>query len=186
MAKKTTGLGGLADRYAAALFDLADAEKALDAVAADLDSISRLIAESSDLRRVIHSPAIARADQMRAIGAIAEKAEMNELTKRFLGVLARNNRLFMAEAVIRAYQALLAARRGEVTAEVTAADSLSDVQMGAVTEALRKALGANVTVDMKIDPGIVGGLVVRVGSRMVDGSLRSKLQRLQLAMKGIG
>jgi F-type H+-transporting ATPase subunit delta len=184
VASEGTGVSGLADRYAAALFDLADERKALDRVAEDLRTLRGLIAESADLRRLIRSPILSRADQGRAIAAVAEHVGLATLTRNFLGLVARNRRLFAVPAMIGAFLARLAARRGEVTAEVTTAHELTPAQLAAVGEQLRKAMGSKVAVEVKIDPALLGGLVVKVGSRMVDASLRSKLHRLQLAMKG--
>ncbi len=177
---------GLAGRYAAALFELADADKALDAVADDLAVFGRMVETSDDLRRLVRSPVISRAEQEKAVLAIAEKAGMNKLTQNFVGVIAQNRRLFALPNIIGAYHAILASRRGETTAEVVSAKELSDAQMGALSDALKQAVGNKVTVDAKVDPGLLGGLIVKVGSRMVDSSLRTKLQQLHLAMKGVG
>jgi F-type H+-transporting ATPase subunit delta len=181
-----TGASGLAGRYATALFELASEQKALDAVANDLKALRQMTAESADLARLIASPVIAREDQAKAITALAERAEFHALTRNIMGVLAMNRRLFTLSGVIDGYLGLLAQSRGEVTADVTSAAPLSETQISAVAEALRQALGSKVMVNTKVDKRLLGGLVVRVGSRMVDSSLRTKLQKLQLAMKGIG
>ena len=185
MASEATGVSGLSERYAKALFDLADEQKALDAVATDLRALRGIIAESADFRRLIRSPVLSRTEQGNAIAAVAAQAGFSPLTRNFLGVAARNRRLFVLPGVIAAYLKELAARRGEITAEVTAARPLTPMQAEAVNEQLRKAVGGKVAVDLRIDPSLIGGLVVRVGSRMVDASLKSKLARLQLAMKGV-
>lgn len=185
MASEATGVSGLADRYAAALFDLADEQKALDAVAADLQTLRAMLRESADLRRLIRSPVLSRADQGKAVLAIAEQAAVSQLTRNFLGLLAQNRRLFALLEMIGSFLARLAARRGEVTAQVVAAQPLSEQQREAVNEQLRRAVGRKVAVDIQVDPSLLGGLVIKVGSRMVDASLRSKLHRLQLAMKGV-
>ncbi len=177
---------GLAGRYAAAIYELAEADKALDAVADDLAVFGKMIDTSDDLRRLIRSPVISRDEQEKAVLAIADKAGMNKLTRNFIGVIASNRRLFALPDMITAYQALLASRRGEATAEVVSAKELTDAQMGALNDALKKAVGTKVSVDAKVDPGLLGGLIVKVGSRMVDSSLRTKLQQLHLAMKGVG
>lgn len=184
MASKTAGVTGLAERYAAALFDLADERKALDAVAYDLTQLRHMIDDSSDLRRMIRSPVLQRDEQAKAIGAVAERAGLKDLTRNFLGLLARNRRLFALPEMIRGFLAILAARRGEVTAEVISAQELSPAQRKAVDERLRKAVGGKVAVDLRVDPSLLGGLVIKVGSRMVDASLKNKLARLALAMKG--
>jgi F-type H+-transporting ATPase subunit delta len=179
-------MSDLAGRYASALLDLADEQKALDQVADDLKALRSLIAESEDLRRLLDSPVFSREEQRKAMTALMEKVETGELTRRFVLVVADNHRLFALPAMIEAYLSELAQRRGEITAEVTAARNLSDAQQAALLEALRTAVGSKVQLDLKVNPALIGGLVVKVGSRMIDSSLRSKLQRLQLAMKGVG
>lgn len=186
MAARGTGPGGLAARYAAALFDLADEKKQLDQVAADLSSLKSAIAGSDDLRRLIRSPVLGRAEQARAMQAVLEAAGASDLVRRFVGLVAQNRRLFVLSAMIDAYLSQLAERRGEMTAEVVSARPLSDAQRDAVAETLRKAFGGKVAVDARVDRSLIGGLVVKVGSRLIDSSLRTKLQRLQLAMKGVG
>lgn len=183
MTAKSTGLAG---RYAAALFDLATAEKALDVVAEDLQTLGAMIAQSDDLRRLLRSPVISRKDQAKALLSLIDKAGMNKLTRNFAGVLAENRRLFAMTDMIAAYLALLASHRGETTAEVVSAKELTAAQLAALSDALKQAVGNNVTVDATVDPGLLGGLIVKIGSRMVDSSLRTKLQQLRLAMKGIG
>jgi F-type H+-transporting ATPase subunit delta len=185
VAAQTSEQGGLATRYAAALFELADSRKALDVVAADLASLQKMIGESVDLRRLMNSPVLGRDAQTRAIGAIAKAAGFNDLTQKFVGLVAQNRRLFTLPAMIKAFLKLLADRRGETTAEVTAARALTAEQQASVAEAIRRAVGSKVSIDVKVDPGLLGGLVVRVGSRMIDSSLKTKLQKLQLAMKGV-
>ncbi len=183
MASQTTGLAG---RYASALYDLADEHKVLDAVADDLRGLLVLLGESADLKRLVRSPVIGRSEQMKAMTAMMEKAGANPLTTKFVGAVADNRRLFALADMIKAYLAELANRRGEVTAEVTSAVVLGDAEIEQVTEQLRAAVGQKVAVNVSVDPSLIGGLIVRVGSRMVDSSLRTKLQRLQLAMKGAG
>jgi F-type H+-transporting ATPase subunit delta len=185
VAGQAKGVSGLADRYAAALFDLADERKALDAVAGDLASLRAMVRDSADLRRLIRSPVLSRDEQGKGISALADKAQISPLTRNFLGLLAQNRRLFALPEMIESYLRRLAERRGEVTAHVVTAQALSPQQSEAINEQLRKAVGRKVAVDVEIDPTLLGGLVVRVGSRMVDASLRSKLNRLQLAMKGV-
>ncbi len=180
-----TGVSGLAERYAAALFDLADERRALDEVAADLSQLRAMLAASGDFSRLIRSPVLSRDVQARAIGALAESAEFSSLVRDFLAVVARNRRLFAIPAMITAFLANLAARRGEVSAQVTAARPLSEAQLAALNEQLRRSIGSRVSVDVRVDPELIGGMIVKVGSRMVDGSVKSKLQRLQLAMKSI-
>lgn len=186
MASEATGLGGIAERYATALYELAEADKQLDIVAGDLGDIKAMINGSADLRRLIRSPLIDRDKQAEAIAAVLAKSGVSDLTRRFVGVVTANRRLFALPQVIDGFLALLAARRGEVTAQVTSANKLDPRHVEALTETLRRVIGGKITVDLKVDPNILGGLVVRVGSRMFDSSLRTKLQRMQLAMKGIG
>ena len=186
MAAQDTGTAGLAARYAAALFDLADESKQFDAVAADLRAIRVMIAESPDLRRLVRSPVLTRAEQGRAIAAVLEKAGVTDLVRRFVGLVAENRRLFALNDMITAYLGELARRRGEMTASVISAAPLSDAQTAALTDALRRAVGGKVSVETHTDASLIGGLIVQVGSRMVDSSLKSKLQRLKLAMKGVG
>lgn len=186
MTSEPVGANGLAGRYASALFDLADDAKELDRVADDLKRLGAMIRDSSDLDRLIRSPVIAREDQKRALAALMEKAGTGALTRKFVGLVAQNRRLFALPGMIAAYQAKLAERRGETTAEIVSAKALTAPQLDALAESLKKALGTKVAVDARIDVGLLGGLVVKVGSRMVDSSLRTKLQHLRLAMKGVG
>jgi F-type H+-transporting ATPase subunit delta len=144
-----------------------------------------LIDESADLKRLIRSPVLSRADQGKAIAALAEKAGFQALVRNILGLLAKNRRLFVLPDVIEAYLTELAVRRGEVTAEVISAQPLNDAQKQSLDERLRRAVGGKVAIETRVDPSLLGGLIVKLGSRMVDASLSSKLQRLQLAMKGV-
>ena len=186
MTSKTKGSSGLADRYATALFELAEADKALSEVADELQRIGSMIGESRDLRRLIGSPVISRDDQCKAMDALLEKAEISDLTRRFVGLVARNRRLFALPNMIGAYQDMLAHRRGETTAEVLSAKALTKAQLAGISESLTKAVGTKVALAASVDPDILGGLVVKVGSRMIDSSLRTKLNRMRLAMKGVG
>ncbi|MGH7093133.1 MAG: F0F1 ATP synthase subunit delta [Stellaceae bacterium] len=186
MASEATGVSGLADRYAAALFELADERRTLDAAAGDLRALRAMLHDSPDLTRLVRSPVLSRADQGKAIAVLAERAELSQLTRDFLAVAARNRRLFAVPAMIDGFLAMLAERRGEITAEVTTAQPLTEAQDAALADQLRRAVGRRVTVDLKVDPALIGGMIVKVGSRMVDGSLRSKLQRLRLALRVAG
>jgi F-type H+-transporting ATPase subunit delta len=186
VSSQTQESGGLAQRYSHALFDLADEERAVDVVAQDLDSLAAMIHSSADLDRLIRSPVISRTDQLRAMAALASATEMHALTGKFIGLLARNRRLYILPVIIREFRRILARRRGETAAEVTSAHKLSAAQLAALAAQLKKSVGTDVSVTDRVDPSILGGLVVRVGSRMVDSSLRTKLQRLRLAMKGVG
>jgi F-type H+-transporting ATPase subunit delta len=185
VAARGSGPGGLAERYAAALFELADEKKDLDRVAGDLQTLKAMIGGSADLQRLLRSPVLSRQEQSRAIAAILDKMGAGALTRRFAGLVAQNRRLFALGAMIDAFLAELARRRGEESAEVVSAVALDERQRQAVAEALKRAVGGKVAVDLKVDPSLIGGLVVKVGSRLVDSSLKTKLQRLQLAMKGV-
>ena len=186
MADESTGVSGLAARYAAALFELADERHALDEVAGDLRELRAMLGASGDLLRLVRSPVLSRAQQGKAMAALVEDAKLSKLTADFVAVVARNRRLFAVPAMIEAYLNKLAERRGEVTAEITAAQALSETQQNALGDQLRRVVGSRVAMDVKVDPSLLGGMIVKIGSRMVDGSLKGQLQRLQLSMKGIG
>jgi len=185
LASETTGVSGLAERYAAALFDLADERRMLDEIAADLRQLRAMLGASGDFQRLIRSPILSRDEQAKAIGVLAERAELSSLVRDFLAVVARNRRLFAVSAMIEVFLNKLASRRGEVNAHVTAAQPLNEAQLAALNEQLRRSIGSRVSIDVRVDPGLIGGMIVKVGSRMIDGSVKSKLQRLQLAMKNI-
>ena len=186
MTSKSTGSASVADRYASALFELAETDKAVDQVAGELNSLEGMIRESNDLQRLIFSPVISRDDQRNALDALLDKAAVSGLTRRFVGLVARNRRLFALPQMIAAFQEMLAGRRGETTAEVISAKALSKSQLAALSEALASTVGSKVALSSTVDSELLGGLVVKVGSRMVDSSLRTKLHRLRLSMKGIG
>ena len=182
----TTATTGVAGRYASALFDLADGSKSLDQVAQDLGSLRKMVAESADLARLIASPVIPRALQGKALLAVLDAAGISGLTRNFVGTVAANGRARDLPAMAAAFLAELASRRGETTATVTSAVPLSPAQLQQLSDALRSVLGSKkVSIDARVEPDILGGLVVKVGSRLFDSSVRSKLQRLQLAMKGV-
>lgn len=174
-------LGG---RYALALFELARDGKQIDAVSASLGTLKQAIAESADFKALTASPLISRGDAGKAVAALAPTLGLDRLTANFMGVLAKNGRLFQLPAVIRAFGQLTASHRGETTAEVTSAHSLDDDQLAQLKAKLRQRFGREVTVDAKVDPAILGGLIVRAGSTQIDGSLRTKLNSIATAMKG--
>ncbi len=184
MATDSNIVNVVAERYALAVYELADEGRILDDIAQDLKDLQSLLEESEDLKMLISSPLIDTDKKKIAIEKVIKQAGANGLTQRFIAVIARNNRLFILPATIEAFLAELAGRRGEITAEITSAKKLNETQMDSVTNVLRGALGNKVTVDAKIDSSLIGGLIVKVGSRMIDASLKTKLQRLQLAMKG--
>jgi F-type H+-transporting ATPase subunit delta len=176
--------GGLAGRYANALFELAQEQKAVDAVSADLASLRRAMETSADLTRLVRSPVFSAADHARALKAILDKMGANELTTKFVLLLAEKRRLFVLLQIMSAYEHLVAKSRGETEAEVTAARPLSDGEIAELKAALKSKLGKEPRLHTKIDPSLLGGLVVKVGSRMIDSSLRTKLDGLRAAMKG--
>jgi F-type H+-transporting ATPase subunit delta len=174
----------MAGRYASALFELALEEKALDAVKTDLEKFDALMADSPELERLVRSPVFSADDKLKALSAILDKAGIKGLAANFLRVLTTNRRLFAVRDVVRGYRALVARHRGEVTAQVTVAEKMSDKNLEALKDALKsKTAGKNIDLDVKIDPTIIGGLIVKVGSQMVDSSLRTKLNSIKLAMK---
>jgi len=182
----TSATTGVAGRYASALFELADNAKALDQVAQDLDTFKKLLAESAELARLIASPVIGRELQGKALLAVLDAAGIAGLTRNFVGTVAANGRARELPAMASAFLAELASRRGETSAAVTSAVPLTAEQLQQLTDALRGVLGgAKVSIDAQVNPDILGGLVVKVGSRLFDSSIRSKLQRLQLAMTGV-
>ena len=183
MSSDIAGASGLAGRYATALYELAEADKQLDTVAQDLSAISDMVADSDDLSRLIRSPVIARDDQIAAMDAILTEAGVSELTKRFIGVVAQNRRLFALTGMIKQFQGILARRRGELTAEVTTAQALTDAHRQAIEDGLKKAMGTKVAVDARVDEDLLGGLMVKVGSRMIDSTIKTKLQQLRLSMR---
>lgn len=178
-------ISGVASRYATALFELAKEEGQLDEVAADLDALQAMVADSEDLSRLIESPVISREDQSAAVQAIAGKAGAHALTSKFLGVLAQQRRLYALSGVVSAYKTALAEDRGELKAEITSASELSDEQLETVKSAVSKFAGRAVSVETHVDPSLLSGLVVRVGSRMLDASLKTKLQQLEQSMRGL-
>ncbi len=177
---------GVSGRYATALFELAKEQNALDAVEGDLSSLSDAFDVSEELRALAASPVYSREQQGRAIAAIAEKMGLGRLVGNVLRLMAAKGRLFAAPDAIRDFNALLAAERGEVTAEVASAVALSDAQTEALKEKIRAAVGKDVSLTVNVDESLLGGLVVKVGSRMIDTSIRSKLASLQTVMKEVG
>lgn len=186
MAGDTSVATGIAGRYAKALFEMANEQRALDAVRDDLAHIQSLLDESDDLRRVVYSPVLDRTQQGKAMLAVLDAAGISALVRNFIGVVAQNRRLFALTPMIKDYNELLADFRGEVVAEVTAATPLTDAQQDKIAATLKSAMGRDINIETRVDENLIGGMVVRVGSRMVDFSLATKLQGLRLAMKGVG
>jgi F-type H+-transporting ATPase subunit delta len=186
VAESTSQVSGVAQRYANALFELADESGTLPAVEQDVDRFTALIAESADLKRLVRSPVFSAADQARAVGAVLEKTGLGGLVANFIKVAAGNRRLFVVPDTITAFKRLAARKRGEIAAEVTSAEPLSEKHVAELKAALKASLGKDVALDARVDPSLIGGLIVKVGSRMIDGSLRTKLNSLKLAMKEVG
>ena len=176
----------VAERYANALFELGTENAQLAAIEADLEAFARLVAESPDLKRLIRSPVFSSEEQQRAVAAVLERAGIGGLVANLIKVAAGNRRLFAVPDMITAFRRLAAQQRGEVSAEVTSAEPLADQHVAALKAALKASLGKDVTLTASVDPSLIGGLIVKVGSRMIDDSLRTKLSSLRLAMKEVG
>ncbi len=174
----------MAGRYANALFELALEEKAIDAVKSDLEKFDALLAANADLHRLVRSPVYGADEQLKALSAILDKVGIGGLAANFLRVITTNRRLFAVHGMIRGFRALVAKHRGEVSADVTVAEALNGKNLEALESALKSVTGGkDIDLDIKIDPAIIGGLIVKVGSRMVDSSLRTKLNAIKFAMK---
>jgi F-type H+-transporting ATPase subunit delta len=176
-------VSGMAGRYATALFELARETNAIDQVQSDLKFFDALIASNPDLMRLVRSPVFGADEQEKALAAVLDKAGIGGIAAKFLGVVTGNRRLFAVRDMIRGFNKLVAAHKGEVTAQVTVAEQLNDARMNDIRSALRDVTGKDVQIDMTIDPSIIGGLKVKLGSRMVDASLRTKLNSIKIAMK---
>ncbi len=175
----------MAGRYATALFELALETSELDAVRADLERFDAMLGDSADLSRLVRSPVFSADEQVKALDAVLAKAGIGGLSAKFLNVLTANRRLFAVRAVIRDFRRLVANHKGEVTAEVTLAEKPSDAHLAAIKNALNTVTKKDVQVAINVDPAIIGGIVVKVGSRMVDSSLRTKLNAIKHAMKEV-
>lgn len=175
---------GMAGRYASALFDLANEQKALSVIEKDIAAFQAMLDVSTDLKAMVRSPVISRDDQGKALSALITKAGIGATTGNFLRLIARNGRLFAVEDMIKAFRGLAARQRGEMHAEVTSATALSDTQVAELKETLKAAVGKDVQLSSRVDPSLLGGLVVKIGSRMIDSSLKTKLAGLRVAMKG--
>jgi F-type H+-transporting ATPase subunit delta len=186
VAAEDPSVSGVSGRYATALFELARDEKSVDAVRADLDRFDAMLANSAELKRLVRSPVFSADVQLKALAAVLDKAGITGIAANFLKVLTTNRRLFAVDEVIRAFRALVAKFRGEATADVTVAEQLNDKNLDALKVALKSVTGKDVALNVKVDPSIIGGLVVKLGSRMVDSSLRTKLNSIKHAMKEAG
>lgn len=179
-------ISAVAERYAGSLHELAAQAGAVARVEEDLARFEKLLDGSDDLKRLIASPVFSAEDQFKAVSAIADKAGIGGLTGNFLRVVARNRRLFAVPGMIRAFRAIAARARGEVAAEVVSAHELTAAQQGELKAALRQVAGKDVAISLTVDPSILGGLVVKMGSRQIDTSLKTKLASLKLALKEVG
>ena len=186
MAQVSSLISGVAERYAGSLFELAAQSGEIVRVEEDLGRFETLLTESDDLRRLIESPVFSADEQLKAVAAIADRAQISGLTGNFLRVVARNRRLFAIPGMIRSFRKIAAEHGGEVSAEVTSAHALSPEQENALRATLKSVAGKDVTIAVTVDPSILGGLVVKMGSRQIDTSLKTKLNSLKLAMKEVG
>jgi F-type H+-transporting ATPase subunit delta len=186
VAAEDPSVSGVSGRYATALFELARDEKSVDAVMADLTQFEAMLAGSADLTRLVRSPIFGADVQSKALSAVLDDAKIGGISAKFLKLLTANRRLFAVSDVIRAFRALVAKFKGEATADVTVAEPLNDKNLDALKTALKSVTGKDVALNVKIDPAIIGGLIVKLGSRMVDSSLRTKLNSIKHAMKEAG
>jgi len=186
LAAQNSVLTQIARPYASALFDLASSENQLASVETSLSDVSRLIGESADFARFLRSPIISGDEKAGALDALLAKATTNPLVANFLKLVAQNGRLFALDAIIVSFRELAAAARGEVTAEVTSAAPLTSEQAGALAQTLKAKIGKSVTLNQFVDPSLIGGLQVKVGSQLIDSSLKTKLAAMKIAMKEVG
>ncbi len=186
MTDRTSPVSGVAERYAAALFDLSREDAGIEAVEADLSTLWRLLDEAPDFRRLVESPAFSADDQERAVAASGARAELGTLVANFIQLLARNRRLFVLSGIIRSFRDMAARERGEVTAEVTSAHALDEADIDSLKAVLRDRLGKYVAIETRVNRALLGGIVVKVGSRMIDTSLRTKLMTLKTRLKEVG
>jgi len=177
---------GIAARYATAVFELSSEGKALDALETDIATLAAALDESAEFRALISSPVVTRAEQAAAVDAIAAKAGLSQTLRSTLGLMASKRRLFVLPQLVAALRAKIAEAKGEVTADVTAAGALTEAQLADLSAALKKQFGKDVNINMAVDESLIGGLVVRVGSKMIDTSIKAKLANLQNAMKEVG
>ena len=179
-------ISGVAERYASSLFELALEEGAVPTVTADLDRFQAMLDDSDDLKRFVLSPVFSAEEQVGAVQALATKAGFGNYVTNFLKVVAGNRRLFALPGMIKAFRIIAAQHRGEVSAEVTSAHALTLAQEDELKAALKGVTGKDVAIAVTVDPSILGGLIVKVGSRQIDTSLRTKLSTLKLALKEVG
>jgi F-type H+-transporting ATPase subunit delta len=185
VAKGSSPVSAVAERYATALFELVRDSGSIDEALKGTEQFAGMVASSPDLQRLVRSPVFSAEDQLRAVTALLEKAGIAGITANFIRLAAKNRRLFAVPDMIRVFRELVARHRGEASAEVTSAEPLSDAHVAALKQALAEKLGKDVALDRKVDPSLIGGLIVRIGSRMIDTSLKTKLNSLKLAMKEV-
>ncbi len=186
LANSASPVSGIAGRYASALFDLAVSEKKLDSVEKDLTRFDAILSSSEDLLRLVRSPVFSAEDQISAISSILTKSKISGLVGNFIRVIAKNRRLFVMPEMLSAFARLAADHRGEATAEVTVAKPLNAQQTKELKAALKSVVGKDVAIDATVDPSLLGGMIVKIGSRQIDTSLRTKLSSLKLALKEVG
>ncbi|MBZ9848534.1 F0F1 ATP synthase subunit delta [Mesorhizobium sp. CA14] len=186
MAQSSSPISAVAERYAGSLFELALQDNSIAQVEADLGSFEAMLNGSDDLARLINSPVFSSEDQAKAIAAIADNANITGLVGNFLRVVAKNRRLFAVPGMIKAFRQIAADHRGEASAEVTSAHALTDAQQAELKATLKSIAGKDVAIAMTVDPSLLGGLVVKMGSRQIDTSLKTKLNSLKLALKEVG
>jgi F-type H+-transporting ATPase subunit delta len=186
LAQSANLVSGVAERYASALFELALSEKKLPAVEKDLNAFGKMLDGSEDLLRLMRSPVFSADDQSKAIGSILDKAKIAGLFGNFLRVVAGNRRLFVVPGILRSFNDMMVAHRGEVTADVTLAQALSAKQTKELKAALKSVVGKDVAINATIDPSILGGMIVKIGSRQIDTTLKTKLSSLKTALKEVG
>jgi F-type H+-transporting ATPase subunit delta len=177
-------VAGLAGRYALAVFELAQEEKSVDALAKDFAALKQMMAESPELARLVRAAVFSRDEQAAGMNAVLHRVEASALTRRFILLLASKRRLFALSDIIRSYEGLVARQRGEVSAQVTSARPLSDVETAQLKAVLKEKLSREIRLEAKTDASLLGGLIVKVGSRMIDSSLRTKLEGMRVAMRG--
>jgi len=178
-------MSGVAGRYAAALFELASERRETDAVSADLASFAKAIEQSEDLKRLIRSPVLSAEQQLAAIGAVMGRMRLGGTTSNFIRLVTQKRRLFAISSMIRAYEAMRAEKLGIAPAEVTVAEPMPDAMLADLKAALAKSAGSEVSLSVKVNPGIIGGMVVKLGHRMIDASLKAKLNALRVAMREV-
>jgi F-type H+-transporting ATPase subunit delta len=186
VAKSSSPISGVAERYASSLFDLAAQSNAIAQVERDLDRFEALLNGSEDLKRLIKSPVFSADDQLKAISAVADKAKISGLVGNFLRVVAKNRRLFAVPGMINAFRRIAAENRGEIAAEVTSAHALTPAQETELKAALKSVAGKDVSIAVTVDPSLLGGIIVKMGSKQIDTSLKTKLNSLKLALKEVG